>query len=751
MDFSIATLLSHFSEDKLVAAKALEKKLACEDDLSSQKLQIVLDALERIGLLVKERGKYRRVGEDNIVEAKLRCSSKGFCFAIQDEEDAEDIYVRESHLSNAWNGDRVLVRIIKEGTRRRSPEGEVRLILERANPSLLAQVKKSNGDYLAIPLDDRLLFELALQQNGTDNLEKAVDHLVHVSVARYPIGEHPPLGTVTRILGSDAEEAADTDIVCCKHDLPQVFSEEALQAAEALSAFEATESKKRQDLRGLLTFTCVEETLDASNRVWIETAFTLEQTKSRRWQLGIHVSDVAHYIAPLSPLDKAARKRGTAVYLGEKILPLFPDAVAHCCRLVPGQDRLAISFLLTLDQNGQVAEFSLQPTIINVDRQLTYPQVQSLLSNLDEIPTGEEELVEKLQQLFFTISPLVKAQRLQRGGFELNVEARSLFPDEGRVGTILTSEALPVRSMLTEVVVLAGKVAAEHLSALGVPCIYCTQPEPDWEELEDLLKLTANLGMEVSLSSEEEVTSQDYYQLTQAFSKSPAVRVLNFLLRSTLRPEKYSSHGAPHFGLAYQDCYAHCTSPGQRYADLWVQRVLKWVFAEGRDRRTKQTKTGVDIHSSTAHGNINWNVLPPNISEELEEQLHLLVNHLNDREKLADDAEKDLEGLKKAEKMKERTGQVFRGLITGVQSYGFFVEIEDLLVEGLVHVSSLKDDWYEYRSRHSCLVGRKNRIAYRLGDEVEVEVKSVDYYRQQIDLVTVGGGSAAKNDDWDEE
>lgn len=298
MDFSIATLLSHFSEDKLVAAKLLEKKLACEDDLSSQKLQIVLDALERIGLLVKERGKYRRVGEDNVVEAKLRCSSKGFCFAIQDEEDAEDIYVRESHLSNAWNGDRVLVRIIKEGTRRRSPEGEVRLILERANPSLLAQVKKNNGDYRAIPLDDRLLFELALQQNGTENLEKAVDHLVHVSVARYPIGEHPPFGTVTRILGSDAEEAADTDIVCCKHDLPQVFSEEALKAADALSAFEVTESKKRQDLRGLLTFTCVEETLDASNRVWIETAFTLEQTKSRRWQLGIHVSDVAHYIAP---------------------------------------------------------------------------------------------------------------------------------------------------------------------------------------------------------------------------------------------------------------------------------------------------------------------------------------------------------------------------------------------------------------------------------------------------------------------
>jgi ribonuclease R len=284
-----------------------------------------------------------------------------------------------------------------------------------------------------------------------------------------------------------------------------------------------------------------------------------------------------------------------------------------------------------------------------------------------------------------------------------------------------------------------------------VPGIYCTQPEPDWDELEDVLKLANNLGLDQALESDEEITSHDYQNLTQAFSKSSVVRVLNYLLLETLKSAKYSSHPAPHFGLAYEDRYAHCVSPGRRYADLLVQRILKIIFAEGRDRRQKQAKTGVNLGSSISHGHINWNVLPPQIQEELEEQCHAIVSHLNDREKLAEDAEKDLEGLKKAEKMKERTGQIFRGLITGVQSYGFFVEIEDLLVEGLVHVSSLKDDWYEYRSRHSCLVGRKNRIAYRLGDEVEVVVKSVDYYRQQIDLVTVGGGSSARSEDLEED
>ena len=744
MEFSIATLLSHFSDNKLVAAKLLERKLGCEDEENVEKLQIILDALELIGILEKERGKYRRVQEDDLVEAKLRCSSKGFCFAIQDEEDAEDIYVRELHLSNAWNGDRVLVKVIKEGTRRRSPEGEVKLILERANPSLLAQVKKEEQEYQAIPLDDRLLFELVLDQNG-DNLENAVDHLVHVSVVRYPIGEHPPVGQVTRILGSDAEAAADTDIVCCKHDLSQRFNEEIEKTASELPmTFDPQSGEKRADWRDVLTFTFTEDT-QRDSLSFIETAFTLERTEENDWQFAVHISDIAHYIQAESLLDKIARKRGTTVYLGEKVLSMLPEMVTKCYSLKPDQDFLTISVIMTFDKNGQLLEYTIEPTVIKVDHQLTYPEVQSILGSLDQVPKKQQPLADKLKDLFFTLSPLVKAQRLQRGGFELQLEPRSPYQDEGRVGTLIASSRTPIRSLLTELVVLANKSVANHLRALGVPGIYCTQPEPDWEELEDLLKLAQNLGLEVSLESEEEITPQDYYNLTQMLGKSPHVHVLNYLLHETLKSSKYNSHPGSHFGLAYDDCYTHCVSPGKRYVDLLIQRVLKLVFSEGRDRRTKQTKTGVNLFSSSCHGNINWNVLPPNSQEELEETFHFLVTYLNDREKTAEEAEKDLEGLQKAEKMKERTGKVFKGLITGVQSYGFFVEIEDLLVEGLVHVSSLKDDWYEYRSRHGCLVGRKNHIAYRLGDEVEVEVKSVDYYRQQIDLVTVGGGSTINN------
>lgn len=752
MEFSIATLLAQFVDDKLVAGKNLEKKLGCEDEVSIQKLQITLDALEKIGVLIKERGKYRRVYEEDVVEAKLRCSSKGFCFAIQDEENADDIYVRESHLSNAWNGDRVFVRIIKEGSRRRSPEGEVKLILERSNPSLLATVTTKEEKYRAIPLDDRLLFELDLKEDSPD-LETALDHLVHVSVLRYPLAQKPPLGSVTKVLGSDAEAAADVDIVSCKHDLSQDFPEKAIAATAKLpsSRIPAVEIKSRQDLRDKLTFT-IEAESNLENTPWIENAFTLETTESGNWQLGIHSTDVAHFIEQDDVLDRIARKRGIAVNLRKQVLPLFPEKVSKLCSLIPGKNRLTISVMITLDPQGNILEYAIAPTVISVDHQLTYQETQALISGEKKPGKKLGDLVPLLKDLFFTLSPLVKAQRLQRGGLEVNTpEINSLYKDEGRIGTILNVASLPVHSMLTELSILAGKVVAEHLQALELPGIYCTQTEPDVEDLEDLLKLGTNLGLELNLDVEGNVTSQDYQRLTEQFATSSAVMVLNYLLQSTFKPVKYLTEPGKHFGLAYDDGYTHCISPGQRYIDLIIQRILKAVFEHGRDRRHSRTKVGVDLTSSSCHGQINWKVLPTAIQEQIETDIQTMLPFLNDREKQAEDAEKDLAGLKKAEKMKERTGKIFEGLITGVQSYGFFVEIEDLLVEGLVHVSSLKDDWYEYRSRNSCLVGRKNRTAYRLGDRVEVEVKSVDYYRQQIDLVTVGGGSEASNGDWEEE
>ncbi|NEO82756.1 MAG: VacB/RNase II family 3'-5' exoribonuclease [Spirulina sp. SIO3F2] len=754
MEFSIATLLAQFSNDKQVSSDVLGRKLGCDDELSTQKLQIAIDALAKIGVLGAEDEKYYRTVQDGVVEAKLRCSSKGFCFAIQDEEGADDIYVRESYLSNAWNGDRVLVEIIKEGSRRRSPEGSVKVILDRANPSLLARVKKVADGHRAVPLDDRLLFEINLEGEA-DYLDSALEHLVHVEIQRYPLGQHPPLGTVTKILGSDAEAANDTDIVACKHDLPQGFSDKITEAAKATpkpassGKIAKAEIQKRLDLRSALTLTLEDERSLKNNKQLdvIENAFSLEPLDNDRWHLGIHIADFSHYIEYETPLDIEAKRRGTAVYLGDVGLPLLPESLTRRCSFLVDQERLAITLLITLDSTGQVMEFDIHPSVIKVDHHLTYQQAQTYLNEPESPPAELEIALEMLEQMFFTVAPLVKAQRLQRGGFEMIFEPYSCaFKDESRLGTVVVEQALPIRALLTELSLLAGRIIAQHFKALGIPALFCMQPEPDLMELEDFLKLGINLDLDLDVDSEEEIQPRDYQSFTHEIINSPAPQILTEFLKKTLKSVVYSTKPSPHFGLAYSDGYCQVLSPGRRYADLLMQRILHSLLSEGRDRRTNRTKKGVNLGSSAAHDQVSWDVFSEELQTQWQSDIADVIHHINERAKVADDAENDLEGLKKAEKMKERTGEVFKGWITGVQSYGFFVEIEELMVEGLVHVSSLKDDWYEYRSRHSCLVGRKNRTAYRLGDRVDVQVKSVDYYRQQIDLVTVGGGSEAAGD-----
>ncbi len=757
MDFSIRTLLSNFTDDKLVAPKALEKKLGCEEETSQHQLQIALDALEKIGILTKERGKYRRVVEEGVIEGKLRCSSKGFGFAIQDAEEADDVYIREQYLSNAWNGDRVLVKVMREGGRKRSPEGEVRLILERANSSVLAKVKQTEaGEYRAVPLDDRLLFEVDLVPQAEPDLAAAVDHLVNVAVLRYPLGQHPPLGKVVQILGTDAEAAADIDIVCCKHSLPRTFPDAVLRALASLNlTLSKTEIKQREDLRATPTIAFLDP---PSAEAPIECAFSLAKTSAGHWRLGVHIADVTRLVPIDSALDREAQRRGVAIPLGKLRIPMLPAAIIEAAALQPGEDRMTISLLATLDREGQLLEFELQPTVVRVDQTVTAAQVAAIVEPdapkgaKTDLPTATVDLVKQC----FELSQILKEERRQRGVFELSLPCQQLpgetpdapptiltrlpYDDMGTAGVVVTA-ASASRAIVAELTMLTNQLAALHFQSLDVPAFYRVQPPPDLEDVQELVQLAAGLGVTLALEADDQVQPEDYQHFIQEFAPAASQRVLTYLLLDTLKPVAYSPQAGAHFGLALSTGYAQITSPLERYADLMQLRTLQAVFTEGRDRRSTRSKERVNLRHSECHGKINWNVLPPDSQQELMSQMQTLVGPLNERERLAQEAEADLAGLKKAEFMKAHTGSVFPGLVTGVQSYGFFVEIEDTLVEGLVHVSSLKDDWYEFDPKQQRLVGRKSRRQYRLGDRVKVQIKSVDYYRQQIDLGAVGGGS----------
>lgn len=767
MKFSVAALLATFVDDKFVAPKVLEKKLGCEDEESLRELQITLDALEKTGILEKERGKYKRVPDTGYIEGRLRCSSKGFCFAIQDTETAEDIYIRDRDLNHAWNGDRVLVTVTKEASRRRSPEGRVKLIVERANTSVLARVKENKQKYSAIPLDDRLLFELDLDADESE-LSEAVEHLVNIEVARYPLGRHRPLGKLAQVLGSDAESASDIDIVCCKHSLPGDFSESLQTAAKALpTRVRKADLKDRLDLRELATI-AVHGAEANSAAGMMDNAISLGRTEDDHWQLIVHTADVAFYVPVDSPLDQEARRRSTSVYLGETVIPLLPENISQgLCSFQSGKDRLGVSLVMELSDAGEVLSYEVQPSVLNADAALSYHQAQKILDR-DAKTKGIKkykdvfELIDNLA----TVGQSLRQQRYQRGAFELNLPerlptvaedkedvspvlySRFAYNDEGILGAMVVADEIPIRGLLAEMMLLGNQLIAQHLQTLAVPLLYRVHRAPDLSDAQDLVKLAANLDIELELDEDEDDVAPETYQaFLEKFGESEAERVMIYLLKQTLKSASYSLSAGRHFGLAIADGYTHFTCPVRRYCDLQIQRVLHAVFESGRDRRTTRSKERVNLRSSESHGQVNWNVLPPDVHQELEMQHQAIVVQLSEREARAQDAEEDLIGLKKAEFMKARTGEVFNGLITRVQNYGFFVEIEDWLVEGLVHVSSLKDDWYEHRIRQHMLVGRKNRQQYGLGDRVEVQVKSVDYYRQQIDLMVVGGGEDDENND----
>ncbi|OYQ65205.1 RNAse R [Pseudanabaena sp. SR411] len=738
MEFSINQLLDNFSDDKLVTPKAIEKKLGIGDDNKSvRRLQVALDALEKIGILEKDKGRYRRIQEEGLVEGRLRCSSKGFCFAIQDVEGAEDIYVRESRLSNAWNGDRVLVRVTKDGVRRRSPEGEVRLILERSNPTLLSTVKFTDDSYRAVPLDDRLLFEVELiPDEETPDLSVANGKLVHLEMVRFSLGNHLPLGRILQILGDDAESTNDIDLVCCKHNLPRRFSAKALTAAASLPrGVRKADLKHRLDLRKTLTV-----------RIGNASAISIAEVDTG-WELGVHIPDVATYVTAGSPLDLEAQKRLRSFFLGDTILPMLPEM-----NVFNQPEYLTMSVLIKLDHEGNMLSFEIQPSAVLVRANLSYQRAQQILDGKvavdedapsQEIDTEVEELVHLIAKVGTLLQERSNAIRL------VLPQIPSQEADEGVRGLTVVPLTLQISGKVTEVMILANKAIASHLQSLSIPSIYLRQIPPDQGKVDDWTKLLESMGIAAQLETPEQIQIADLHQILAQVNQleQDATRdILKYLLMSMFKTNEYVLAPSLHFGLGLiEQPYVHGVFPQNHYGDLLIQRILHTVFEEGRDRRSIRIKDGVNLRSSSAHGQVNWSVLPPETERQLIEDLEAIVPKLNQADALYHRSISDLDGLRKAEFMRSHTGGNFYGIITSVQSYGFFVEIESLLVEGLVHVSSLKDDWYEFplingkgRARASTLlVGRRSGRQYCLGDRVEVQVKGVDYYRQQIDLVAV--------------
>ncbi|MEX1317357.1 MAG: RNB domain-containing ribonuclease [Synechococcaceae cyanobacterium] len=755
MKFTVADLLDQLPADEALPLTRLEKTLGLSHKTDKQHLRIALDGLIKLGLVQESEAGLLRGDNPDLIPARLRCSSKGFCFALR-EDGGEDIYIREHQLNHAWNGDRVLVKVTREGGRRRSPEGGVQCILERQTPSLLAQIEQQQDQLLATPLDDRLLTSVVLPAADAAHLDPEHNSVVEVVIDRYPVAQFSPQGHVARSLPVNGGEDADLELLLTKHRLNS-------RAAAPRASLRALDAAGREDLTAqpvLLPELWAGEAAPSLPAVALEA-------RDGGCTLWLHSPAVAERFAMGGSLDQWLREQADALCVGRRWLALLSPALAKAAAFSVGQEQAAVSAALELDDAGRLQGYRFCRSWIRPVASVDQAALTALAERKPRSRTTPAALkplkgqLEQLEQLV-ALAELLGTRRREAGSIELDLPLPPIeslgdlsvpAPGPAQQGWLLALPSHHPAAILREAVLLAERALGEHLAALELPAIFAVNPPADSGDLNDVAKAALALEIPLELGEEGHASAAE---LASAFAASSRSRSLLQQLRGVLQPVQLSTSRGDHAvaGLVNNEeaALAPWTCPTLHYADIWNQQLLVLLLSEGKDRPSPRHKTSVDLASPACHGAIDWPLLEPAQLTPLHQALeHGLVQRLNGRRRFLAELEADLLAMAQARQAEPLVGQVLPGVISGVQSYGFFVEVPPSNVEGLVHVSSLKDDWYEYRSRQNRLVGRKNRRTYMLGDAVEVEIQKVDALRHQIDLAVVQPEIDPIDDDGDAE
>ena len=752
MKFSVSDLLDQLRGESVLPVEDLEKKLALKTAVEKSQLSLALQALEKVGVLQSAEAGISRQTNEEVFEARLRCSSKGFCFALR-EGGGEDVYIRDHQLNHAWNGDRVLIKVTREGGRRRSPEGGVQCILERANTTVLAQVERQGEQLQAVPLDDRLQNPIQLGEVDAPHVESASDAVVEVELDRFPVGQYPAQGHVRRSLSIRGSEADDRALLMARHRLSHDgFSGRATLRVPGESG--------RDDLTALptLLFQAGGKDSPALPAVSLES---LEEGGVRLW---VHAPSIGERLGIETPLERWLRQQGEAISLGSAWMPLLTPALQKAAVLAVGKTQDTLSVALDLNAAGELLHYRFCRAQVQVDGAVDPKALTAFLGRKPKARTtpaalkGLKEHLPMLEQLQGLVE-LLRQRRLADGSLELALPLPELdslqqqrlgLPDQRRRGWHQAFVAEAPLAWLQELIRPAEQALGRHLAALELPALFLTNAAADPTELNDLVKLA--IGLDVPLELGADGNAPAAQALAEAFADTDRSRVLQQQLREVTCPVEISAEPGANALAAEAEAYAPWCCASLHYSAIWNQMLLASLLTDGKDRPSVRHKNRLDLSSDSCHGQVEWALLTPSALAPYQEAMGSgLVNRLNARARLADEAEADCLALVQARGAEALVGQTIEGRISGIQSYGFFVELPPTQVEGLVHVSSLKDDWYEYRSRQHRLVGRKNRRTYKLGDTVEVEVLKVDVLRHQIDLAVVlpeGEGSAdgADND-----
>ncbi|MBQ6852570.1 MAG: ribonuclease R [Peptococcaceae bacterium] len=666
-------------------------------------LKGLLKELESDGTLVLSRkNRYGRPAQFNLLIGKISRHPKGFGFLMQEDADADDIFIPASELKGAMNGDRVIVRIKREATAKSRAEGEVIRILQRNVQQIVGTFESSRHFGFVVPDDKRFGSDIFIpkeQFNGAKTNMKVL-----VEITQWPEKNRSAEGKIVQVIGKKDAPGVDILSIIMGHDLPQGFPADVLMYAEALpETIAVSEIEKRRDLRDMLMIT-----IDGEDAKDLDDAVSVQKLENGNYLLGVHIADVGHYVKEDSVLDKEALERATSVYLVDRVIPMLPQKLSNgICSLNAGEDRLAMTCMMEINSQGVVVSHDIFESVIHVNYRMTYQNVTKILLNQDEALCGKYHEILSMLQEMAQLQMILEKKRKLRGAIEFYApESKVILDKKGHPIRIEWREQGVADKIIEEFMLCANETVAEHFFWMEVPFLYRVHEEPKMEDVLDVNKFLQAFGYNIKGLSNH-VHAKAYQNVVEQVAGKPEEMMINTVMLRSMQHARYDVEALGHFGLAAQ-YYSHFTSPIRRYPDLAIHRMIKELLHNG-DRLDEKRVT------------------------ILKEKMKHYAEQASVREKIAEEAERESVELKKIEYMKPYVGDVFQAKISGVTNFGIFVQLDNS-VEGLAHISTLIDDFYQFQPESYSLIGEHTRKVYRLGQDIKVRLTRVSVEDRQIDF-----------------
>jgi len=647
-----------------------------------------------------DRRHYRLPPQMKVIVGRVQAHRNGYGFLIPEDSRLPDIFLTKQEVRDLMHRDRVALHLDKkERGRKRGPR--VIEVLKRANRRVVGRYEEGRKCDLVIPEDQRLFQEIRIPKKAAGG---AVENkVVLAEITRYPTRQEGPEGRILKVLGDPDDPGLDSEIIIHKYDLPDAFPSAVLKEASAIpQELLPAEISARKDLRNLNFFT-----IDGENARDFDDAVAISSQAGQRYTLYVSIADVSHYVKEGSSLDKEAFWRGTSVYFPQRALPMVPPQLSNgICSLHPEEDRLCLAVALEFDSQGRLIDARFFPSVIRSHARLTYTMVKEMLQQGNRELIARHPLIYEDLRAMAELGQALRARRRERGSIDFDLPEPEVILDVwGQVEEIVRAERHVGHQLIEEFMIATNEAVASFLARVDVPFLRRVHEPPEEKKVADFQEFVSHLGYRFSIKGK--LQPNIFQRLLEQARGKREEKSVNYLLLRSMKQARYSEKSLGHFALASTH-YLHFTSPIRRYPDLVVHRILKEVLQSEEMKEKRRQR---------------WHNMLPKIAE-----------HSSLRERVAMEAEREIVERKKVQFMRDKVGQEFNGYISGILPFGFFVELEDYFIEGLVHLTRLPEDRYQFLETKHMLIGERRGRIFRLGDRVRVRVDAADLVRRQVDF-----------------